>query len=80
MKLHITLDIAFDDKEAAKAVAQALEIDNGDFVSSEIVENSIRATIDADGVASAIQTLDDYLACLSVAEGASQIRSEKDDE
>ncbi len=58
MKLHITMDLEFDSEDDAKAVAQALEIDNDDFVDTDLDGKRIKAVIDANGISSAIQTLD----------------------
>jgi tRNA threonylcarbamoyladenosine modification (KEOPS) complex Pcc1 subunit len=59
--------IEFDDPEKAKTVLRSIRVDDFDFVKSKIKKNRLEASIKAKSIPSLIHTLDDYLACISVA-------------
>ena len=59
--------IEFDDSEKAKTVLRSIRVDDFDFVKSKINKNRLEASIKAKSISSLIHTLDDYLACISVA-------------
>ena len=59
--------IEFDDLEKAKTVLRSIRVDDFDFVKSKINKNRLEASIKAKSISSLIHTLDDYLACISVA-------------
>ena len=59
--------IEFDDTEKVKTVLKSIEVDNFDFVESKVNGKKLEAQIKANNVSSLIHTLDDYLACISVA-------------
>ena len=52
----------------AVLVSKAVSIDNPDYVTIELRGNSIRSRIRASSINSLSITLEDYLACLAVAE------------
>jgi len=58
------------DAETARNIAKALELDNAGYVESEVEGNIIRAVIQADNIMALKNTVDDYLACLSVAKSS----------
>ena len=68
MKVSCILEIDFDGKEKAVNVFKSIKVDDLSFVSSKIKNSKIEARIDADSISSLLHTIDDYLACLSVAE------------
>ena len=67
MEVACEIVIEFDDSDKAKTVIESIKVDDFDFVKSKINENRLKATIKAKSISSLIHTLDDYLACISVA-------------
>lgn len=67
MKAVCNIVIEFDDPKKAKTVLKSVKVDDFDFVKSKINNNRLESTIESKSVSSLIHTLDDYLACLSVA-------------
>lgn len=68
MKARCILTIECRSAEAAKKVLRSITIDDQGFVQSKRKGNTIEATMEASSVSSLLHTLDDYLACASVAE------------
>jgi len=68
--MNITCNIALDfaSPEKAHQVYQSITIDDLTFVSSKIDGASLTAQIQTHSLSSLLHTLDDYLACISVAE------------
>ena len=67
MNIACDIIIEFDDAEKVKTVLKSIEIDNFDFVKSKVNGKNLEAQITANSVSSLLHTLDDYLACVSVA-------------
>jgi len=67
MKAKCKLTIDFENKFKAENVLKSVKVDDFSFVKSKIKDNSLEAEISSDSVSSLIHTLDDYLACISVA-------------
>ena len=67
MKVSCEIVVDFADEKQAKTVLKSVEIDNFDFVKSKISGKELIAIIESNSVSSLIHTLDDYLACVSVA-------------
>jgi len=67
MKASCDVVIEFDDAKKAKKILRAIEVDNLDFVKSQAKGKKLEARIESKSVSSLIHTLDDYLACVSVA-------------
>ena len=67
MDVACDIVIEFDDTEKVKTVLKSIEVDNFDFVTSKINGKKLESTIKASSVSSLLHTLDDYLACVSVA-------------
>ena len=68
MKITCDVVIRYDDAKKTNNVLKSIEIDNFDFVKSEIKENRLEVHIESKSISSLLHTLDDYLACVSVAE------------
>ncbi len=68
MRAHATLTIRFPDAATAKAVAGSVSLDDQGYIRTRREGATITATAAADGAMSLLHTLDDYLACVSVAE------------
>lgn len=74
MKLKAVLTFDYRSAKEAKAVAEALEPDNEGFVRTTLKGKTMSIVVQA-GTAEALRhTLDDFLACLGVAEGAVGIK------
>ena len=67
MDVACDIIIDFDDLDSLKTVQKSIEVDNFDFVKSKINGKKLEAEIKANSVSSLLHTLDDYLACISVA-------------
>jgi hypothetical protein len=67
MKATCVLSLEFKDADTAKKVHRSLKIDDGGFVKSKVKGSTLEASIESGSVASLLHTLDDYLACVSVA-------------
>jgi tRNA threonylcarbamoyladenosine modification (KEOPS) complex Pcc1 subunit len=67
MKASCNIIIEFDDPKKVKTILKSVKVDDFDFVKSKIVKNRIESTIESSSVSSLLHTLDDYLACISVA-------------
>jgi tRNA threonylcarbamoyladenosine modification (KEOPS) complex Pcc1 subunit len=61
------LTLEFDSSEDAEKVQRSVELDNLGYVSSNVVGKTIVAEICSDSIKSLLHTLDDFLACTSVA-------------
>jgi tRNA threonylcarbamoyladenosine modification (KEOPS) complex Pcc1 subunit len=67
MKSQCTLTFEFKSEKIAKHVLQSIQTDDHGFVKSTLKGKTLTAVVDASSVASLLHTLDDYLACVSVA-------------
>ena len=67
MKASCEIVIDFDDSEKVKTVLKSVKVDDFDFVKSKANGKKLEASIKAESVSSLLHTLDDYLACISVA-------------
>lgn len=68
MNISCNLSIEYNDSDKASKILQSIKVDDFDFVESKVQGKMLKADIQSKSVSSLIHTLDDYLACLSVAE------------
>ena len=68
MKARATLTLKFADARTAKAVADSVSPEDEGYIRTRRSGATITATAAADGPMPLLHTLDDYLACVSVAE------------
>ncbi|MHA2281192.1 MAG: KEOPS complex subunit Pcc1 [Promethearchaeota archaeon] len=68
MKLSCNLEFTYGSEEEAQAVLKAVEVDNYEFVKTTLEGSKLHSIVESDSIPSLIHTLDDYLACVSVAE------------
>ena len=68
MKISCNLSIEYDDSKKAEKILRSIKVDDFDFVTSKLHDKMLEAEIRSKSVSSLLHTLDDYLACLSVAE------------
>jgi len=74
MKLKAVLTFDYGSAKEARAVADALEPDNEGFVRTTMTGKSMKAVATAETAEGLRHTLDDFLACLRVAEEAVGIK------
>ncbi len=67
MKAECTLSLKFDSIADAKKVLRSVITDDQGFVKSRLNGCVLEATIQSKSISSLLHTLDDYLACVSVA-------------
>ncbi len=68
MKVLCTITLEFESIKKAKKVLQSIKADDQGFVKSTTKGKTLQAVIEITSVPSLIHTLDDYLACVSVAD------------
>jgi tRNA threonylcarbamoyladenosine modification (KEOPS) complex Pcc1 subunit len=68
MKATCDVVVEYETEEKARVVLKAIEVDNMDFVSCKVQKGQLQAHIESRSVSSLLHTLDDYLACVTVAE------------
>ena len=72
MKSSARLTLGFDDLDSARAVAAAVAVDDDGYIRTTRRGRTLIAEAAADGPMSLLHTLDEYLACISVAERTSK--------
>ena len=68
MKIKCNICLEYDSEEKVKNILKSIEVDNFDFVKSKVKGKTLESEIQGNSVSSLIHTLDDFLACISVAE------------
>lgn len=68
MKVSCDVSIEYDDVKKLETVLRSIEVDDFDFVRSRADGKYLVTHIESRSVSSLLHTLDDYLACVSVAE------------
>jgi len=68
MKITCTLEFEYDSEKEAEAIAKSVEVDNYQFVSTTLMGKRIISKAETKSIPSLIHTLDDFLACVGVAE------------
>jgi hypothetical protein len=68
MRSRATLTLTFPNPAVAKTVADSISLEDQGFIRTRRRGATITATATADAPMSLLHTLDDYLACVSVAE------------
>jgi tRNA threonylcarbamoyladenosine modification (KEOPS) complex Pcc1 subunit len=72
--IRCRLTLEFDSHESAEKVQRSVELDNLGYLESKVEDKRIVAEIEAESIRSLLHTVDDFLACTSV---ASKIVSKK---
>jgi hypothetical protein len=68
MKVSCKMEFDYESEEEARAIAKAVEVDNYEFVKTTLESKKMISVAEADSIPSLIHTLDDFLACVGVAE------------
>jgi hypothetical protein len=66
-RCRVKLTVRFGTAEQARRAAAALEPDNEGFIKTTLKGNVLWAEAEASSIPALLHTMDDYLACLSVA-------------
>jgi len=74
MRLKVVMTFDYRSAKEAKAVSEALEPDNEGFVKTTVEGKNMKAVATALTADSLRHTIDDFLACLKVAEEAAGIK------
>jgi len=67
--VRCSIEIDYPSEEIAKRVHRSVELDNQGYIHSEVRGRTILVQAEAESLKSMIHTLDDFLSCVSVAEG-----------
>jgi hypothetical protein len=68
MRASCDIVIDFDGVEKVKTILKSIEVDDLNYVKSDADGKRLKAHIEGESISSLLHTLDDYLACVSVAE------------
>jgi hypothetical protein len=68
MFIHCELRLSYSSLDTADKIKRSLDVDNQNFIETQLSSNSIIAQIETKSCMSLLHTLEDYLACLSTAE------------
>lgn len=63
-----TLTLEFESIEKTKKILRSVQADDQRFVKSIIKGKTLQAVVESTSISSLLHTLDDYLACVSVAD------------
>jgi tRNA threonylcarbamoyladenosine modification (KEOPS) complex Pcc1 subunit len=66
------LKFEFSSEQEAQLVADAVKLDNPEFITLEVKGKTLKSKISAPTISSLLHSLDDYLACISLAEKITQ--------
>jgi tRNA threonylcarbamoyladenosine modification (KEOPS) complex Pcc1 subunit len=67
-KVRCVLVLEFASPAEAEKIHRSIALDNQGYISTRVVGSSIRAEVTSSSLNSLLHTLDDFLACASVAE------------
>ena len=72
MRVSARLTLRYSSRAEAARVDRATRVDHGGFLRSRVVGSCVEAEADGDSPLAVLHTLEDYLACVSVAEKVSR--------
>ncbi len=67
MKAICTITMEFESAQKAKKVLGSIKADDQGFVKSTVKGKTLEGVMESSSVSSLLHTLDDYLACVSIA-------------
>jgi tRNA threonylcarbamoyladenosine modification (KEOPS) complex Pcc1 subunit len=68
-RVKCVLEIEFASSSEAEKVHRSVQLDNEGYLDSRVDGKTLRAEVEAESLKSLLHTLDDFMACLSVAYG-----------
>ncbi len=66
--MHCSIELNYDTEEIAALIFRSTQPDDDDFVRTELRGKTVIATFEAETLESMRRAVDDFLACVSVAE------------
>jgi tRNA threonylcarbamoyladenosine modification (KEOPS) complex Pcc1 subunit len=73
MKITCKMFFEYKNKSHAENIAKSIKVDNYSFVKTKTKENKIISEIESKSIPSMLHTIDDYLACIGVAEKMAKV-------
>ena len=67
MKAFCNIKLEFENQEIVKTVIRSVNVDDFNYIKSNISGKNLEAHIESNSISSLLHTLDDYLACVSIA-------------
>lgn len=67
MKAICTITLEFESAQKAKKILGSIKADDQGFVRSTVKGRTLEGVVESTSVSSLLHTLDDYLACVSIA-------------
>ena len=67
MNASCDIKIEFENQEIVKKILKSVKVDDLNFIKSKISGKNLEAHIKSNSISSLLHTLDDYLACLTIA-------------
>jgi len=77
MKCSCSLIFQYTSEKQAVYIQQSLAVDDDGFIESKVEDDQLHAHIKSDTISSLLHTLDDYLACIQVAENILKKQTKK---
>ncbi|MDD5502755.1 MAG: KEOPS complex subunit Pcc1 [Candidatus Thermoplasmatota archaeon] len=68
MRIKCKIELSYGSAKEAKAIASAVSVDDYEYVKTSLFGKKIIAEMEAEDAKTLMNTADDYLACVSVAE------------
>jgi tRNA threonylcarbamoyladenosine modification (KEOPS) complex Pcc1 subunit len=68
MKISCKIRINYETEKETNKILNSIEVDNLNYIQSKKKGKTLETDIKANSISSLIHTLDDYLACVSIAE------------
>ena len=68
MNISCTLEFEYPSGQVAENIAKSIKVDDENFVKTDVEGGTISAIIESNNIPSLLHTIEDYLACLSIAE------------
>ena len=73
MKIRCEIELEFKDEATAKNVCGAVKPDDEGYIESKVEGNRLIAIAESDSILGLRNTVDDYLACVSLAEKSREL-------
>ena len=67
MKATCDIKIEFENQNIVKTILRSVNVDDFNFIKSKISGKNLEAHIESNSISSLLHTLDDYLACVNIA-------------
>lgn len=67
MKATCDIKIEFENQNIVKTILHSVNVDDFNFIKSKISGKNLEAHIESNSISSLLHTLDDYLACVNIA-------------